>query len=294
MTKRFFLAAAIALTLAVAGGGTAGAAVSYLGPAGTYTEEATVLNFGPHEVLAPAASVSHSLDMLTSGACEYAVIPVENTVGGPVYPYLEMIMANKNLRVVGELNLPIRQTLLVVPGAKLGGVKTVLSHPQGIAQSRDWLKKYLPAAKLVETTSTAEAAKKVAEMGDPSVAAIAAARTASVYGLNILATDLQNTDTNVTRFWVVTLKKQPPAKKGKAAMVISGPADKVPAFLHELDRKGFRLTAIHDRTAKTKLGEYTFVVEAAGGSAAALEETVAKRGGGLEIRVLGYYETKRF
>lgn len=294
MKRRFFAPLVLALVLAFAFGGTAGAAVSFLGPAGTYTEEAAALHFGPQETLVPVATVADSLAKLNSRECDYAVVPVENTIGGPVYPYVDLVVADKGLRVVGELNLPIRQTLLGLPGTELSGVKTVMSHPQGIAQSRDWLKKNLPDVKIVEVTSTAEAARKVAEMGDSSVVAIAASRTAAVYGLSILATDLQYTTTNVTRFWVVTLKKKPPVEKGKAALVVTGPTDKLPAFLRELDRNGFKLAAIHDRPAKTKLGAYVFVAEAAGGSAAGLEEAVAKYSADLQIRVLGLYETKWF
>jgi prephenate dehydratase len=294
MRTRIFAPLVLALVLALAVGGTAWAAVGFLGPAGTYTEEASALHFGPQEKLVPVATVADSLALLYGRECDYAVVPVENTIGGPVYPYLDLVMADKRLKVVGELNLPIRQTLLVLPGAELSHIKTVMSHPQGIAQSREWLKKNLPAARLVEVTSTAEAARKVAEMGDRSVAAIAASRTAAVYGLNILATDLQYTSTNVTRFWVVTLKDKQPAVKGKAALVVTGPADKLPALLRELDRKGFKLTALHDRPTKAKLGEYVFVVEAAGGSPAALEEAVAKGATGLQVRILGLYETKWF
>ncbi len=294
MKRRFFLATVVVLALAFALSGTAGAAVSYLGPAGTYTEEATALYFGPKESLVPVRTVADSLAKLHDRLCDYAVVPVENTIGGPVYPYVDLVLADKGLQVVAELNLPIRQTLLALPGAELKGVKMVMSHPQGIAQSRDWLKKNLPDARLVEVTSTAEAARKVAEMGDPSVAAIAASRTAQVYGLNILATDLQYTTTNVTRFWVVTLKKKEPVEKGKAAIMVSGPADKLPVFLRELDWNYFKLTAVHDRPAKTKLGEYVFLIEAAGGSAAGLEAAVAKFSGDLQIRVMGQYETKWF
>lgn len=294
MKKRFIAPLVLALVLAFAFGGTAGAAVSFLGPAGTYTEEAAALHFGPQETLVPEATVADSLARLHDRTCDYAVVPVENTIGGPVYPYVDLVLADNGLRVVGELNLPIRQTLLGLPGTELSGVKTVMSHPQGIAQSRDWLKKNLPDAKVVEVNSTAEAARKVAEMGDSTVVAIAASRTAAVYGLSILATDLQYTTTNVTRFWVVTLKRQPYAAKGKAALMVTGPAEKLPALLRELDRNGFKLAALHDRPAKTKLGEYVFVAEAAGGSPAALAETVARYSAELQIRVLGLYETKWF
>ena len=266
--------------------------VSYLGPAGTYTEEATVLFFGDKEKITPVPTVPEAISLVKTGQCDYAVVPIENTIGGPVYNYLDAVINDAGLVVVGEVNLPIRQTLLGLPGTSLKDIKTVMSHPQGIAQSKDWLKANLPDAKLIEVPSTAEGAKRVAEMNDKTVAAIAASRTAAVYDLAILANDLQYTDTNVTRFWVVTLKKNQTYGTEKMSLLAQGPAQALPRLLTDLNSKGFKIVSLHDRAAKTKLGEYIYVIEVLGNNVTALENIAAKQQPSLKIRFLGAFSAK--
>ncbi len=283
----------IILTLLLLVCSTALANVSYLGPAGTYTEEATILFFGPQETITPVPTVAASLAQLKAGECRYAVVPVENTIGGPVYNYLDAVVNDPAFVVVGQIDLPIRQTLLALPGAKLAEIKTILSHPQGIAQSRDWLKANLPDAKLIEVNSTAEAARRVAEAGDLAAAAIAASRTADVYSLNILATDLQYTDTNVTRFWVVTLKSNQTTGGDKAAIVAKGPLNLVAKLLASLDAGGYRLVAVHDRPTQTRLGEYQVIIQvAADNPKTTLEQILAKQSPSLTCRLLGRFAAK--
>ncbi|HWR43724.1 prephenate dehydratase [Sporomusa sp.] len=268
------------------------ASVSYLGPAGTYTEEATILFFGEKESITPATTVPEALNLVKSGQCQYAVVPVENTIGGPVYNYLDAVVNDADLVVIGEVNLPIRQTLLALPGANIKEIKTIMSHPQGIAQSKDWVKVNLPGAKLVEVSSTAEAAKRVSEMGDNTAAAIAASRTAQVYNLSILANDLQYTKDNVTRFWVITLKQNQVQGNERSALVAQGPAQYLPGLLSDISRKGYKVVSIHDRPAKTLLGEYIYVVELTGGKPGELNEVSKKYEKNLKIRILGSFNAK--
>lgn len=281
------------LTLLLLVCSTALASVSYLGPAGTYTEEATIRFFGPQEAITPAPTVAASLAQLKAGECGYAVVPVENTIGGPVYNYLDAVVNDPAFVVVGQVDLPIRQTLLALPGAKLEQITTVLSHPQGIAQSREWLKTNLPNARVLEVASTAEAARRVAEAGDPSAAAIAASRTADVYSLNILATDLQYTDTNVTRFWVVTLKNNQTMSGDKAAILARGSLNLVTKLLASLDAGGYQVVAIHDRPTQTRLGEYQVIIQVAGDNPkTALEQILSKQSPALACRLLGRFAAK--
>lgn len=268
------------------------ASVSYLGPAGTYTEEATILFFGEKESITPVKTVPEALNLVKSGQCQYAVVPVENTIGGPVYNYLDTVVNDADLVVIGEINLPIRQTLLALPGTNLKEIKTIMSHPQGIAQSQDWLKANLPAAKLIEVSSTAEAAKRVSEMGDTTAAAIAASRTAQVYNLAILANDLQYTHDNVTRFWVVTLKQNQVQGSQRSALVALGSSQNLPALLSDIHRKGFKIVSVHDRPAKTILGEYLYVIELTGGKTDELLKISKNHENNLKIRILGAFDAK--
>ncbi len=255
-TRMIVLAIIISVLMSI----SAFANVSYLGPAGTYTEEAAVKYFGDNETFIPVATVPGALAQVKSGDCQYAVVPVENSIGGVVYNYIDAVLADTDFAIIGEVQLPIRQTLLALHSSSLQDITTVLSHPQGIAQSKAWLQANLPKAKVMEVSSTAEAAKKVAEGQDKSVAAIAASRTSIVYNLNILANDLQYTDTNVTRFWVVTRKEQAVVSGEKSVLTISGSVNEFSKLLAELDKKNYKLFAVHDRPAKTKMGEYLFVV----------------------------------
>ncbi|WP_378954960.1 prephenate dehydratase [Pelosinus sp. sgz500959] len=274
-------------------GNTAFANVGYLGPAGTYTEEATIQFFGQGETITPVSTVAESLAMLKSGKCEYAVVPIENTIGGPVYNYLDGVVADDSFTVVGEVDLPIRQTLLALPGATIPQIKTIMSHPQGIAQSKAWMKANTPDATIVEVSSTAEAAKKVAESGDTSMAAIAASRTAEVYNLNILATDLQYTNTNVTRFWIVTLKAKHTSEGNKASILVNGSINSVVKLLCELEKKGYAVQSLHDRPLKTKMGEYQFVIEVVDHKQQnSLENILARKDLQLQIRILGKFNSK--
>ena len=117
--------------------------VAYLGPVGTYTQEACEKFFGLNTNLVPYKTVDEAVQALTQGKTKYAVIPQENTIGGAVTDYVDTLISNTDVSVVCEVELPISQNLLVVPGTKLSDIKTVYSHKQGITQGAAWLKKYL-------------------------------------------------------------------------------------------------------------------------------------------------------
>ena len=176
--------------------------VSYLGPEGTYTEEAAQYWFQNNEELLPEDTVNDAIADVLTGDAEYAVIPQENTLGGAVVNYVDALIEAENLYVVGEVVLPISQTLMGVPGTKLSDIRTVCSHAQGITQSAEWRQENLPDASAQEMSSTAAAAEYVAGQKDPSIAAIASPGAAKLYGLEILAENVQMTDANKTRFYV--------------------------------------------------------------------------------------------
>ena len=131
------------------------ARVSYLGPAGTYTEEAAQFFFQGGEALNPKETVNDAIADLLSGEADYAVIPQENTVGGAVVNYVDALIRAEDTFVVGEVVLPISQTLMGVPGATLDDIQTVCSHAQGLTQSAQWRSEHLPDASTEEMASTA-------------------------------------------------------------------------------------------------------------------------------------------
>ena len=292
MVQRCMRMVILGLIISVIMSISAFADVSYLGPAGTYTEEAAIKFFGDQDKFIPVPTVPGALAKLKSDECKYAVVPVENTIGGVVYNYMDAVLADNDFVIVGEVQLPIRQTLLALQDASLKDIATVLSHPQGIAQSKDWLQTNLPKAKLVEVSSTAEAAKRVAEGQDKSIAAIAASRTSVVYNLNILANDLQYTDTNVTRFCVVTRKDNATVSGEKSVLSITGSVNEFSKLLAELDKKNYKLFSIHDRPTKVKMGEYLFVVELIGPGKQPLDKVCGNFNQKLKITNLGTFTVK--
>lgn len=237
------------------------AVVSYLGPEGTYTQEACGAFFENKGVYVPYETVSAAVQALTAGKSGYAVIPQENTIGGAVTDYVDTLIATPGVSVAGEVELPINQNLLVLPGAQAGEIKTVYSHKQGIAQGQAWLKEHLPDAEVVEVSSTAEGARMVAEAKDPSLAAIASAACAQVYGLQVYAEGIQNNRSNKTRFYVLTTASPATAAADRLAFIAEGKAKDLPALLQKMQRQGAALVALHDRPLKTELGEYSYLIE---------------------------------
>ena len=236
--------------------------VSYLGPEGTYTEEAAQFWFRDGETLIPKATVNDAVNDVLSGNADFAVIPQENTLGGAVVNYVDALIAAENVYVVGEVVLPISQTLMGVPGATLADIKTVCSHAQGLTQSVGWRSEHLPDAETVEMSSTAEAASHVAKQGDKTVAAIASPGAASLYGLEVLAENVQITDANRTRFYVIS--GQPLEADGltRAAFVATCEGSRIGDIIVALRDAGFETVSIHDRPEGSSLGKYHYMIEA--------------------------------
>ena len=236
--------------------------ISYLGPAGTYTEEAAQLFF-PEGVFQPKASVPDAIADVKEGNADYAVIPQENTLGGAVVSYIDALIAEKDMYVVGEVILPISQTLMALPGTRLEDIRTVCSHAQGIAQSAAWRKEHLPNAAAQEMASTAAAASYVAASGDKTAAAIAAPGAAELYGLSILAENVQITDTNQTRFYVLASSrlKEEGKQQTNAVFVASCEANRIDDIIVRIHQSGAELVTIHDRPEGSQLGNYNYIIE---------------------------------
>ena len=236
--------------------------ISYLGPAGTYTEEAARLFF-PNGVFQPKESVPDAMLDVKEGRADYAVIPQENTLGGAVLNYIDALIAEPDLYVVGEVILPISQTLMALPGASMEEIRTVCSHAQGLAQSAAWRDKNLPDAKALEMSSTAAAASFVADSGDLTVAAIAAPGAAALYGLAVLAENVQITDTNQTRFYVLASDSLQDARalRTNAVFVASCAANRIDDIIVEIHETGLELVTIHDRPEGSYLGAYNYIIE---------------------------------
>ncbi|MBO6147859.1 MAG: hypothetical protein J6O55_00810 [Lachnospiraceae bacterium] len=265
------------------------ARISFLGPEGTYTEEATKLFFTTGS-LQPKESVPDAIRDIKESNADYAVIPQENTLGGAVTNYVDALIAEEDIYVVGEVILPINQTLMGLPGASLEDIKTVCSHAQGLTQSGRWIKEHLPAAATQEMDSTAAAASYVSETGDKTIAAVAAPGAAELYGLSVLAENVQITDANKTRFYVLsaTPLKEDGKKQTNAAFVAKCEANRIDDIIVEIHDAGLELVTIHDRPEGSKLGMYNYIIEVekeAGVSDKAISQIEAMP----EVRCLGTF-----
>lgn len=190
---------------------------AYLGPEGTFTEAA--LRLMPSAGGAPTKaypSVPAALKAVRSGECAGAVVPLENSIGGPVGATLgELAAADGELRIDGEVELPVTFTLMARPGTTLDQVKRIRSHPHAHSQCRRWIERYLPHAELLASSSTAAAAQEVAMQERRGEAAIAAPIAAMRYGLAALAADIGERDDAITRFISVRQAGPLPSRTGR-------------------------------------------------------------------------------
>ena len=220
--------------------------VSYLGPAGTYTEEAAQFFFQGGEALNPKETVNDAIADLLSGEADYAVIPQENTVGGAVVNYVDALIGAEDAFVVGEVILPISQTLMGVPGATLSDIQTVCSHAQGLTQSAQWRSENLPDAATEEMASTA---------------AVAAPGAPALYGLEVLAENVQITDANKTRFYVLCRQSLEGEGLTCAVLVATCEANQIDDIIVRLHDAGLEMVTRHDRPEGSALGNYHYVIE---------------------------------
>ena len=265
------------------------ARVSYLGPAGTYTEEAAQFFFQNEEALDPRETVNDAIADVLSGEADYAVIPQENTVGGAVVNYVDALIAAEDAFVVGEVILPISQTLMGLPGAALEDIQTVCSHAQGLTQSALWRSEHLPDAEAVEMASTAAAASYVAQTGDATIAAVAAPGAAALYGLEVLAENVQITDANKTRFYVLSRQALGGEGLKRAVFVATCEASRIDDIIVLLHDAGLEMVALHDRPEGSALGSYHYVIEAeceTGVTAAQLDAVLGAEG----VRFAGCFD----
>ncbi len=266
------------------------AVVSYLGPEGTYTQEACETFFGGEGRYVPYKTVQEAVLALTGGESDYAVIPQENTIGGAVIDYLDILTAQTGVSVTGEVELPISQNLLGLPGTSLSDIRTVYSHKQGIAQRKDWRAENLPEAEVIEVSSTAEGARMVSEGQDKMLASIGSAGCVEVYGLEILAADIQNNDKNKTRFYVLSHEEPFAGSSDRLAFTASGAAEDLPGLMAEMKKLKMPLVTIHDRPLKTELGQYIYVVECSGTGYDSYQKLI--KNSPFEFRYLGSFPVR--
>ena len=240
--------------------------VAYLGPAGTFSEEAALGFFGSSILRVPCASFDEVFHVTATGAADFGVVPVENSTEGVVTRSLDLFL-HTPLFIIGETSLFVRHNLLRRT-ASLDGVSAVLAHPQALAQCNAWLSAHLPQAERRPVSSNAEGARLAAL--DDSLAAIASGRAASEFGLHVVAPAVQDDAHNRTRFAVVTHPQRHPAPKASGhdctSLVVS--VTNRPGALHDmlvpLKTHGVSMSRFESRPARSGQWEYYFYIDIEG------------------------------
>ena len=240
--------------------------VSYLGPAGTFSEQAAVQFFGSSIEHVPCVSLDEVFQATTAGTADFGVVPVENNSEGVVTRSLDLLL-HSPLHIVGEVSLLVRHHLLR-QSSSIDGIEVVLAHPQALAQCQNWLNKHLPDAERRAVSSNAEGARLAGE--HPAWAAIASERAGSTFGLHIAAHAIQDDPFNRTRFAVICLPQmlEAPQASGKdcVSLVVSVPNR--PGAVHDilvpLKRHGVSMTRFESRPARSGQWEYYFFIDVEG------------------------------
>ena len=244
--------------------------VSYLGPRGTFTEQAAVL-YAPQGELLPHGSITASAEAVANGAVDAAIVPFENSLGGAVGETHDLIIHHLNLSICNELVIPIEQCLIVPPETDLSRIELVLSHPQALHQCQRYLQRRFPDAETQATLSTSEAVERIlsyqpAGASGRGVAAIAPRRAAEIHGAQIAETGIEDDHRNATRFVVLAHSDHQPTGDDKTTIIFTT-ANRPGALLQALQRfadAGINLTRIESRPAREQLGAYLFIVDCDG------------------------------
>jgi len=236
--------------------------VAYLGPQGTFSEEAVIKQFGGQALLESCASIDDVFRQVEAGRAQYGVVPIENSTEGSISRTHDLLLASP-LRLCGEVLLPVHQCLMTKSG-KASNVRRIYSHSQSLAQCHEWLNQRFARVKRSPVVSNAEAASMAAK--DARAAAIASKTAAAVYGLKIVASNIEDQPQNTTRFVVIGAQETSPSGNDKTSLVMStrNLPGAVHALLTPLARHGVSMTRLESRPARTGRWEYLFYLDIEG------------------------------
>lgn len=263
--------------------------ITFLGPAGTYSEEAARKQFGDNAIYKPEASLDNAIRAVEGGRADVAVVPIENSTEGIVKITYDHLLETP-LHISNEILLPVHHQLLT-KAPSLEEIHEVVAHPQALAQCRMWLEKFLPLAKQTSAISNAEAARLASEHN--KIAAVAGTRAADLYHVPILKENIEDDPSNTTRFIALGSRQPEPSGSDKTSLVCST-ADK-PGALYEvlgvLAQEDINMVKLESRLARGSLQDYIFFIDIEGHQK---DQTIAKTIERLKdhtifLKVLGSY-----
>ncbi len=269
--------------------------IAYMGPPATFSHQAALSKFGASCQYAPVAGIPEVFAEVEQSRADFGVVPVENSSEGVIRHTLDLFVDSK-LKVCGELALPIRLCLMSKsgrggPGGRPFKYKAIVSHPQPLAQARGWLDRHYPGLDRAESTSTAAAAQMAAK--DAKLAVIGDALAARIYGLKVIARNIEDKSDNMTRFLIIGRTVAQPTGRDKTSLMLSL-RDRVGALasmLKPFEKSKVSLTSIESRPSRRRPWEYFFFIDFLGHQqdpkVRRLLETLKSRT--VELKVLGSY-----
>jgi len=236
--------------------------VSFLGPLGTFSEEATIQQFGENIDSIPTNSIDEVFNHVQTGSAHYGVVPVENSTEGAISRTLDLLLI-KDIKICGEITLPVHQ-LLLSKSNNIKNIKNIYAHGQSLAQCHDWLMNNLPDVKKTAVLSNAEGALLASKQKDS--AAIASGRAAVLFNLNILFQNIEDDPNNSTRFLVLSTQDVQPSGNDKTSIVVA--ARNKPGAIAQLvspfSEYKISMTKLESRPAKIGMWEYVFFIDVEG------------------------------
>ena len=244
--------------------------VGYLGPEGTFSQEAGKVYLKKLEGkadLLPYSTIHDLLSAVDREEIDEGIAPIENSIEGTIGLVYDMLAKEVDLKIKNEIILPVHHALMAKKNVELKDIKEIISHPQPIEQCRGWIRKHLPKAKVSLAYSTSEAAKLVAFSDRQDIASAGPEGIAKLYDLKILVKDIADYKDNATRFIVVAKADHKATGQDKTSIVFSAIADR-PGGLHtilsEFATRNINLTKIESRPSKKALGDYYFFIDMEG------------------------------
>ncbi len=271
-----------------------GTVVAFQGEPGAYTEDAAIRFFGPSTQSRPCETFEDVFEVVEAGEVPFGAVPIENSTEGSINRVYDLLL-DSPLMVCGEVELRISHCLIAGPEAGLDTIRRVLSHPQALTQCRNFLKHL--NCEQIAAYDTAGSVKMIKEQGLRDSAAIASARAAEIYGMKIIAREIEDNPNNFTRFFILSKEDSPPSGKDKTSIVFS--VKHKPGTLLEalkiLASRNINLTKLESRPTRQKPWEYNFYLDFTGHrqDAEAREALEKLEEASIFVKVLGSYPKAR-
>jgi len=267
-----------------------GVLVAFQGEVGAYGEEAAINFFGPTIEVKPCETFDEVFHLVERASAQFGIVPIENSLEGSINRVYDLLLSS-TLQVQGEIELRISHCLIGHPGANLGTIKKVYSHPQALAQSQSFLKHL--NTEIVPAYDTAGSVKMIKEKALVDSAAVASARAAEIYGMEIISREIEDNPNNFTRFFALARDDSPPTGKDKTSIVFSvkhRPGSLYDALREFADRK-INLLKIESRPTRQKVWEYNFYLDFEGHRQDKISQEALKNleNHSLFVKVLGSY-----